>query len=216
MSKNRNSAESRPAWRRKQYWQSLEERENSAFADQNQPEFPRSPDEMTAESRELASKGTSRKNFLKFMGAGAVLATASCRRPTERIVPAVIQPPEIVPGVATHYSSVSPDGTGVILRTRAGRPVKIQGNPDHPLSNGGVSAFNVAGLMDLYDPDRLRRPVEIKEGKKLRTDIRRVLPLVANALKTRGPYVLLTGAVDSPSTRALINGFLKSVPGGKH
>ena len=83
----------------------------------------------------------SRKDFFRLMGATAVMAGAACRRPTEEIVPAVIQPAEYTPGVARHYASSTPDGTGIVIKTREGRPIKIAGNPEHPLSGGGVSAY---------------------------------------------------------------------------
>jgi Fe-S-cluster-containing dehydrogenase component/anaerobic selenocysteine-containing dehydrogenase len=197
--------------RTRKYWQSLEER-TAPPAPVNEPEFGMSKNEMVAE---LKKKPVSRKGFLKFMGAGAVLVQAACRRPTEQIVPAVIRPPEDTPGLSNYYSSVAPDGTAIIVRTMSARPNKIAGNPEHPLSRGGVPAYQVASVMDLYDPDRLRRPVKLEKGKKKRTTRAAIL----SELKTevaKGDYVLLTGPVDSPTSRRLINDFITANPGGKH
>jgi len=196
----------------KHYWQTLEERTApQSFAIYQKPEFEQDRENMLEEA---AKSKLSRKTFLKVMGAGAVMAQAACRRPTEEIVPAVIQPPEIVPGLPVFYSSATPDGTGVIIRTREGRPIKIAGNPDHPISAGGVSAYNIAGLMDLYDPDRLRKPVKFVKGKKRQATSDEIIADIKTNLG-KGSYVLLTGTTISPSTQSLIKDFLAQFPGGR-
>ena len=162
-------------------------------------------------------KSLSRRDFLKLMGASSFMAIAACRRPVEQIVPAVSQAPESQPGIPNFYSSVTPDGAGLIVRTRDARPVKLAGNPEHPLSLGSLSAFQTASLMDLYDPDRLRRSAVIraKTGKRVYRDDKAIVPLAQSKLE-KGSYVLLTAPVQSPSTRRLIQAFLKKYPGGKH
>ncbi len=197
---------------KRKYWQSLEERTAPEVASWQLPEFPGTVDEMKAEAKK---SGYSRKDFLKFMGAGAVMFSAACRRPTEQIVPAVIQPPEYLTGIPSFYSSTAPDGTGLIVRTREGRPIKIAGNPDHPLSRGGVSSWNVASLYDLYDPDRQRKPARLSRGRKKRASESELVDEAMGKI-SEGSYVLLTGPVDSPSTRSAINAFLKSNSGGRH
>lgn len=197
---------------KKHYWQTLEERTApQSFAIYEKPEFQTDRKDMLEEA---AGSKFSRKNFLKVMGASAVMAQAACRRPTEQIVPAVIQPPEIVPGLPLFYSTVSPDGTGLVVRTREGRPIKIAGNPDHPLTMGGVSAYNIASLMDLYDPDRLRKPVKFAAGKKSRATGEEVVSLIKTNL-AKGSYVLVTSPSSSPASNALVEDFLRQVPGGK-
>ena len=201
----------------RKYWQSLEEKQDLGLADWGRPEFADSEKEM----REAARKnGTSRRDFLKFMGASAVMATAACRRPTEQIIPAVKRPPEIVPGLPTFYSTTSPDGTGLIVRTRDGRPIKIAGNPDHPLTAGGVTASDVASIMDLYDPDRLRKPVVFEttasgNRRKKNASDAEIVKTAQEQLKA-GAYVLLTGPIDSPSSQSLVQDFLRQYPGGRH
>ncbi|MCB1171571.1 MAG: TAT-variant-translocated molybdopterin oxidoreductase, partial [Leptospiraceae bacterium] len=195
----------------RKYWKSLEER-TAPPANINEPEFGMSKNEMLAE---LKKKPVSRKNFLKFMGAGAVLVQAACRRPTEQIVPAVIRPPEDIPGEANYYSTVAPDGTGLVVRTMNARPNKIAGNPEHPLSKGGVAGYDVASIMDLYDPDRIRKPAKLEKGKKKRSSRDTILGEAKANIK-KGDYVLLTGPVDSPTSRKLIRDFLAANPGGRH
>ena len=158
-----------------------------------------------------------RRDFLKLMGATTFMAAAACRRPTEQIVPAVINVPEEQAGIPTYYSSVTPQGTGIVIKTRDGRPIKIAGNPDHPITKGGVSASDIASLMDLYDPDRLRRPAVIdkKTGKRTFRKEELIIPIVNSKIKNDS-FILLTGPISSPSTRALIESFIKKYPKGKH
>ncbi len=206
-----------PNQKTRKYWQSLEEKQDLGLTDWNRPEFAQSEKEMRDSA---SSQGTSRRDFLKFMGASAVMATAACRRPTEQIVPAVKRPPEVMPGLPTFYSTTSPNGTGLIVRTRDGRPIKIAGNPDHPLTGGGVTASEVASIMDLYDPDRLRKPVVFettKSGKrrKKNSSDSEITSAAAEKL-AEGDYVLFTGPIDGPSSRALVQDFLRKYPGGRH
>tara|TARA_B100001939_G_scaffold268754_2_gene236318 strand:+ start:4143 stop:7265 length:3123 start_codon:yes stop_codon:yes gene_type:complete len=198
--------------RTRKYWQSLEQRNAPPVENYKEPEFGMSKNEMVAE---LKKKPVSRKNFLKFMGAGAVLVQAACRRPTEQIVPAVIRPPEDIPGEANYYSTVAPDGTGLVVRTMNARPNKISGNPEHPLTRGGVSSYDVASIMDLYDPDRIRKPARLNNGKKKRASRDAIISEIQAEIK-KGDYVLLTGPIDSPTSRKLIRDFLGANPGGKH
>ena len=195
---------------KRRFWQSLEER-NATVSLNALPEFPVSRNEMEEQSKK---EGVSRKGFLKFMGAGAVLLGASCRRPTEQIVPAVMQAPEYIPGEGSYYATCAPDGTGLIVRTREGRPVKISGNSDHPITEGGVTAYTVASLMDLYDPDRLKGPALISKGKKQSASEDEIVSDATSKLS--GGYVLLTSPIESPSSRDIIADFLKKNPGGRH
>lgn len=197
---------------RRKYWQSLEERVLPEADIWKTPEFEKSRNEM---AEEAAKQKFSRKDFMKIMGAGAVMLSAACRRPTEQIVPAVVQAPEYVPGEKLYYASTTPEGTGIIIHAREGRPIKIAGNADHPVTKGGVPAYEVASLMDLYDPDRLRYPVTLNNGRKRRASRKDIISEAQSAVKA-GNYVILTGPINSPSTRALISDFLKNNPGGRH
>lgn len=104
-----------------------------------------------------------RREFLKIAGvSGATTAAFGCSpKATEKLIPYLVPQEEIVPGVSTWYATVcgeSPEGLGIQVRTREGRPVLIQGNPEHPLSGGAVSALTQAALQGLYDPDRVKGP----------------------------------------------------------
>jgi molybdopterin-containing oxidoreductase family iron-sulfur binding subunit len=101
-----------------------------------------------------------RRSFLKRMAAALALAGGGCSRaPSGRIYPYVAQPPEVQPGNPRHYASaLALDGyaQGVLVASREGRPVKIEGNPEHPASLGAAGPFEQSAVLSLYDPDRAR------------------------------------------------------------
>lgn len=102
--------------------------------------------------------GTSRRQFLQIMGASMALAgLTACRRPVEKILPYVRQPEEIIPGIPLYYATAMPFRGSVrplLVESHEGRPTKIEGNPDHPLSRGATGVFEQASLLNLYDPNR--------------------------------------------------------------
>lgn len=103
----------------------------------------------------------SRRRFLELMGASMALAgvTACVKDPVEKILPYTIRPPEVTPGVSTYYAtSMTFRGyaTGLLVESREGRPIKIEGNPLHPASLGAAGVFEQASILDLYDPYRAR------------------------------------------------------------
>ena len=89
-----------------------------------------------------------RRDFLKIVGLSAgAAATVGCE-PPDKLVPYVVQPEEITPGIATHYASTCTEcsvGCGIRVKTREGRPIKFEGNPEHPGSRGRNCAKGPAG-----------------------------------------------------------------------
>ena len=104
-----------------------------------------------------------RRTFLKVLGsAGPAAVIAACSPvPPEKIIPFVIPPEDVVPGVATWYASACtecPAGCGTLVRTREGRAVKVEGNPEHPVNRGGLCIRGQSSLQGLYNPDRIAGP----------------------------------------------------------
>jgi len=100
-----------------------------------------------------------RRGFLKLLGASMALAGVSgcSKHPVERILPFTFRPPEVTPGLSKYYAtSMTLDGyaTGVLVEVRDGRPIKIEGNPEHPASLGAAGVFEQASILGLYDPTR--------------------------------------------------------------
>src|SRR5574341_1862460 len=104
-----------------------------------------------------------RRDFLKILGgSGAAAALGGRAQPVEKILPYVIPDEDVVPGVTTWYATVCrecPAGCGMLVRTREGRAVKVEGNPSHPVNRGRLCARGQASLQGLYNPDRIRQPL---------------------------------------------------------
>jgi MoCo/4Fe-4S cofactor protein with predicted Tat translocation signal len=143
----------------KRFWQNLDELSDSPqFQEMMQEEFPRQ-----AGAGEWVDS-VSRRGFLKVMGASFALAgMAGCtKQPDEPIFPYVKQPEDLVLGKPMYFASAHPFPTGavpVLIKSDAFRPIKVDGNPEHPMSKGKSDAFTQATLLGLYDPDRSPRPI---------------------------------------------------------
>jgi molybdopterin-containing oxidoreductase family iron-sulfur binding subunit len=161
-----------------------------------------------------------RRRVLKLMAASLALGgLAGCGDPAgpdQQIVPAVVQPPEIVPGLPNHYATASTAlgrAVGVVVTHQMGRPIKVEGNPDHPGSLGGTDVFAQAALLDFYDPDRagsvLARGVPT-DGAALRAAL---VERRAHFAATRGAGLrVLTGSTTSPTLAARLDALLAQYP----
>ena len=112
--------------------------------------------------------GVRRREFLKVLSASsAALAVTACSEETGKLIPYLVSPDETVPGVSRYYATTCREcgaGCGVIAETRDGRAIKLEGNPDHPLNRGALCARGQSSLQGLYNPDRLRGPMQKVNG----------------------------------------------------
>ncbi|MCO6475535.1 MAG: TAT-variant-translocated molybdopterin oxidoreductase [Phaeodactylibacter sp.] len=137
----------------------------------NTPEYKKTTQQEFNNNEEVFEKGySSRRDFLKYLGFGIGAATlaASCDIPVKRAIPYVVKPDEIVPGVATYYASSFVQGgdyCSVLVKTREGRPIKIEGNSLSKVTGGGTSARAQASVLSLYDTSRLDGPYRVADGK---------------------------------------------------
>jgi molybdopterin-containing oxidoreductase family iron-sulfur binding subunit len=140
------------AVRGKKYWRSVDElADTPEFQAAVEKEFPSSPHAWGDE--------VSRRGFLKFMGASAALAgMAGCtKQPDEPIYPYIKAPEDLILGKPNYFATAMPFVTGAVpllVKTDQYRPIKIDGNPEHPYNQGSSDPFTQAALLDLYDPDR--------------------------------------------------------------
>jgi anaerobic selenocysteine-containing dehydrogenase/Fe-S-cluster-containing dehydrogenase component len=161
--------------------------------------------------------GIKRRDFLKVLGvsgAGATMAGCSTKD-VERLLPYVVAPEEITPGVATWYTTVC-DGCsaqcGMWVRTREGRAVKVEGNPDHPVSQGGLCSRGHASLQHLYNPDRFATPM-VREGDRLRPGTwDEAERLLAARIRSSGNVMFIGGHMGSSMSR-LVDDFVAAVRG---
>jgi molybdopterin-containing oxidoreductase family iron-sulfur binding subunit len=161
-----------------------------------------------------------RRQFLKLVGTtGALAASGACEKgPVERLIPFVIPPEDVVPGIPVWYSTVCgecPAGCGMRVRTREGRAVKLEGIADHPVNRGALCARGQASLQGLYNPDRPREPLlrkgEIEEAVSWDDALKQVADIIMDENRS-GDVVLLTGK-QGPSVNDLMEMWMDSVKG---
>ena len=195
-------------------WRSLDELAASErYTEFLHHEFPHDPDKE--------DRGVSRRDVLRLMAASAALAGLSgCTKlPTQRIVPYVRAPEEIVPGKPLFYATAMPLGgvaMGLLVESHMGRPTKVEGNPEHPASLGATDVFAQASVLTLYDPDR-SQAVE-HEGRI--GDWELFLAALRQARDaqraTQGAGLrILTENVTSPTLGAQLQDLLKQFPAAK-
>ena len=170
---------------------------------------------------ELPQGGVSRRRFLGLVGATAALAatTACSKMDRGSIVPYTKRPVEVIPGVANYYASTFAEGRrvySVLVKTREGRPIHITGNDEHPSYKGKTSPRAVADVLRLYDPDRLRAPKLNGRSATWSEADRAVVAALAAAKSSGKTVVLMTGAVPSPTRRALIAELKAAIPALVH
>src|SRR5262245_57466041 len=167
----------------------------------------------------MSESGT-RRDFLATFGAGLTgTAIAACTRaPVQKAIPLLVQPEDVTPGVATWYATTCGGcsaACGLLVKTRDGRPIKVEGNPDSGVSGGGTCAVGQATVLSLYDDARLTGPRwEGRPASWEEIDARIVERL--NAAGRRGRILLWSGPVVSPTLNRLIGDCRRRWPGFRH
>ncbi|WP_299127414.1 TAT-variant-translocated molybdopterin oxidoreductase [uncultured Winogradskyella sp.] len=206
----------------KKYWKSVEElNENSALVEtlqQNEfvEEIP--TDEFLGDKEALESSSTSRRDFLKYVGFSTAAASlAACEGPVIKSIPYVVQPTEIIPGVANYYATTIANGfdfASVLVKTREGRPIKIENNTD-AATNGMANARVHASILGLYDILRVKTPM--KGDVQISWDtLMSETTSAFNKLSDDKQIVFLTATMPSPSTHKLIEEFSAKYGNVKH
>lgn len=205
----------------KVYWKGIEERQHTPeFQKSLESEFPGLPEEMgkLLNEAKLTDVRLSRRSFLKATGfsiAGTVLASCT-RAPVEKAIPLLVKPEEITPGKSYWYATTCGGcnaGCGILTKNRDGRPIKIEGNPEHLLAKGGVCAVGHAMVLSLYDSQRLQKPLldnQTVEWSRIDAAISAELAAITDKV------YFLTETVTSPSTKALIQQFLSKFKNSAH
>ena len=196
----------------KKYWVSTEElKKDSSFIDNlNQKEFVEEipTDEFLGDKETLASSEPSRRDFLKYVGfSTAAVTLASCEGPVRKAIPYVIKPEDITPGVANYYATTMFNGydfANILVKTREGRPIKIEPNKE---VGGSTNARVQASVLSLYDNSRLKGPK--LNGEKISWEDldKNIITELTNTFAAGKEVVLLTGTCASPSTHKLMMQF---------
>ncbi len=201
----------------KRYWRSLNQlAQTPASLEARIREFPEGVEAMKDE----ADAETSRRSFLKLMGASTALAgMAACRRPEIHIRPYAKSPEWVIPGKALFYATAMPRAVGaspMVVHTYEGRPTHLQGNKLHPDSNGGLDSQAQASILNLYDPNRAQ--IFTALGKKTgREDFLKFLDTKKAELggKQGAGLAILTDESVTPTRSRLVGELLKKYPQAK-
>ncbi|WP_299047359.1 TAT-variant-translocated molybdopterin oxidoreductase [uncultured Polaribacter sp.] len=205
----------------KKYWKSVEELKDSSIVETlSKNEFVEEipTDQFLGDKETLENSSTSRRDFLKYVGfTTAAASLAACEGPVVKSIPYVVQPNDVIPGVADWYATSIADGydfANVLVKTREGRPIQIMPNKE---ANGTTSARVQAAVLSLYD-EKLRLKNPSKSGEEISwADADKEIGVKLNELKeVNKPVVLLTGTLASPSTQKIIEGFTAVYPNIKH
>ena len=208
----------------KKYWKNLAElnsANNDVFDDLQNKEFVQEipVDEFLSDKDNLANSSTSRRDFLKYIGFSTAAATlAACEGPVVKSIPYVVQPKEIIPGIANYYATTIGNGydfANILIKSREGRPIKVEKNklaPDSKSANGRVHA----SILDLYDNARLAQPT--KDNMPIswfgfEYETKSELEKISASNKE---IVLLTQTFASPSTNSLIEEFKLNFKNVRH
>ena len=199
----------------KKYWKGLAQLNDDPIVEKlAQNEFVEDlpVDQFLGDKKNLSSTNSSRRDFLKFLGFSTAAATlAACETPVVKSIPYLVKPDEIIPGVANYYASTIYDGrdyASVLVKTREGRPIKIENNGT--CSNSRVQA----SVLSLYDSSRLKYPLKNNDESDWRTidsEIKEKLSSIKN-----GKIVLLSSTILSPTTKELVKDFSKKYRNVEH
>jgi len=135
------------------HWRSLEHKADT-------PEFRAFVEKEFPSGVDLIEDPVSRRNFMKIMSASFALAglgVSGCRRPEHKILPFSKMPENYVHGAPQFYATAMPtrqSAVPLVVKSYDGRPIKVEGNAEHPNSNGGTDQYAQASVLSLYDPDR--------------------------------------------------------------
>ncbi|CAN5395005.1 TAT-variant-translocated molybdopterin oxidoreductase [soil metagenome] len=198
----------------KKYWQGITQlTDEKKFAEKHSDEFAEyiPVEEFIGDSAKMETSSTNRRDFLKFLGFSTVAATlAACETPVMKAIPYVTRPDDITPGVANWYASSFFDGSdyaGIVVKTREGRPIKLEGNTLSKVTMGGLNARVQASVLSLYDSSRIKGPKSRKGnafGDQSWADADKS---IGDKLSQSKGIAILSSTIISPSTKAAISEF---------
>lgn len=193
---------------KKRYWKGIEELKNDINVVKNADR------EFNIDNME-GGEPTHRRDFLKVLGFGmAAVSLAACEAPVRKTIPYLNKPLDVEPGIANYYASTFVDGgdvCSVLVKTREGRPVKIEGNKLSKITGGGTSARAQASVLSLYDNEKLKSSRKGKKAIAWQDLDKEVIAALVSAKR----IAIVSNTVVSPTGRAVISDFANKY-GAKH
>ena len=202
---------------KKTYWKGIEQLSNDPeFVKKAESEFP----EFLPINQNGEGEGSSRRDFLKMMGFGiAAVSLAACEAPVRKAIPYVNKPVDVDPGVPNYYASTYANGgdyCSIVVKTREGRPIKIEGNKLSKITQGGTNAQVEASVLSLYDNERLRGPQAGGKNTDWETLDKEVMTKLDAIAAQGGQIRIVSNTVLSPTTKKVIADFQAKYPTAEH
>jgi molybdopterin-containing oxidoreductase family iron-sulfur binding subunit len=193
----------------KRYWKSREEREKN------------SGDFTILSNPPVKLEDATRRDFLALMGFTLAAAglTGCSRGPDQKAIPMLVGSEETLAGVPSWYATTCggcDSACSLLVKTRDGRPIKVEGNPESPLFGGGTCAVGQATVLSLYDDERLRGPLWRGQAVPWEEIDRNVLDTLRKAEGDKRGIVLVSRTVVSPSLRKIIEQWQRHYPTFRH
>jgi len=203
----------------KKYWKGVEElNDTPSFQKTKSKEFNEylPAEDFLGDGNLLADSNTSRRDFLKYLGFGVAAASlAACEAPVNKAIPYLVKTDKTNPGVANYFATTYSDGydyCDIVVKTREGRPIKIEGNKRSSFTKGGINARINSSVLSLYDEKRYKAP-QIDGAEVSWTDFdAAVKGQLEAALASGGKVRFLTNTITSPSTLKLVADFIAANP----
>ncbi|MBL7923160.1 MAG: TAT-variant-translocated molybdopterin oxidoreductase [Bacteroidia bacterium] len=206
----------------KRYWKGVEELNND-------PEFVRLRDNEFFEHLPLdeaiqkkadSGSSSSRRDFLKFLGFSVAAASlAACEAPVKKAIPYVVKPEEVTLGIPNYYASTYADGSdycSILVKTREGRPIKIEGNELSSVTKGATNARVQASVLSLYDHARLQQPMANKKRSDWATVDAEIIAKLNQQIASDRKIAIVTSSLYSPSAKKAIADFVARYSTARH
>ena len=198
---------------KKTYWKGLEQLKND-------PAFVKHADKEFAVIGAEDDRGHNRRDFLKMMGFSmAAVSLAACEAPIRKAIPYVVKPVDADAGIPNYYASTYLNGgdyCSIVVKTRDGRPIKIEGNSLSNVTQGGTSAQVEASVLSLYDNYRLRGPKVGTENASWEDLDKQVIAKLSEITSKGGQVRIVSNTILSPSTLSVIETFKAKYPTTQH
>lgn len=206
----------------KNYWKGIEEKEQlEGFRQIAVKEFRDELPVLSSITEPISTGKSNRRDFLKMLGFSVTAAAvaASCEMPVRKSIPYVWRPEDIVPGVANYYASAFYQGGdygAVLVKTREGRPIKVEANKLSVVTKGGTSARAQASVLSLYDGARYKSPKKGTEAITWETADKEIGEKLKSIAASGGKIVIFSSSIISPSTKSVIADFKAAYPTVEH
>lgn len=206
----------------KKYWKSLKDKENDpSVIDYKHNEFTK---EAIEKFDVEGLSPLSRRRFLALLSASSAFAVAACSDYRDRgeIISYNKKPEEIIYGQPNYYASTCTgcsNACGILVKTQEGRPIKIDGNPEHPVNQGKICSIGQSSILNLYSPERIQTSLK-KSGGSF-TEIawldadKEILSALNAARGSNREIALVAHKIVSPSTAKALKDFVNKYPSAK-